>query len=60
MILLKIIVGRDKDMLDAKSVAVRHKGRLDRQYLKKWAQAISDEAEDMGIWERLVKVLENV
>jgi hypothetical protein len=47
-------------MLDAKSVAVRHKGRLDRQYLKKWAQAISDEAEDMGIWERLVKVLENV
>lgn len=59
LILFKIIVGRDKDMLDAKSIAIRHKHRLDRKYLEKWTQTISDEAEDMSIWNRLMKVLEN-
>jgi len=58
LILLKIIVGRDKDMLDAKSIVIRHKERLDKKYLEKWAQELSDEAEDMGIWNRLMKVLE--
>ena len=58
LILFKIIVGRDKDMLDAKSVVIRHRPELDQDYLKKWAQAISDEAEDMNIWNRLMKALE--
>lgn len=58
LILFKIIVGRDKDILDAKSIVIRHKERIDRKYLEKWAQQLSDEAEDMGIWNRLMNVLE--
>ena len=52
------IVGRDNDMLDAKSVVIRHRPELDQNYLKKWAKAISDEAKDIGIWNRLMNVLE--
>jgi predicted nucleotidyltransferase len=56
LILLKIIPGRDKDLLDAKSVVLRHKGKLDTRYLKTWATKLCDEAEDMRIW----KVLNNL
>lgn len=38
LILLKIIPGRDKDLLDAKSVVLRHKGKLDTRYLRTWAK----------------------
>jgi len=58
LVLFKIIVGRDNDMFDAKSIAIRHKGRLDRAYLEKWAQTITDEAEDMAIWRRPMGALE--
>ncbi len=51
------MVGRDKDMLDAKSIVIRHKNKLDRKYLGKWIQQISDEAQDMTIWNRLIKLL---
>jgi len=57
LVLFKIIVGRDKDMLDARSIIIRHKMRLDCDYLKRWAQSISDEAEDITIWNRLMKLL---
>lgn len=56
LILLKIIPARDKDLLDAKNVVLRHKGKLDTQYLKTWARKLCDEAEDMRIW----KVLNNL
>ncbi len=56
-ILLKIIPGRDKDVLDAKSVIDRHKGKLDKKYLEAWAQSFSDEAEDMRIWNTLRQLL---
>lgn len=56
-ILLKIIAGRDKDMLDIRSVIERHKGKLDGKYLEMWAQKLSDEAEDMRIWNTLMKLL---
>ncbi len=59
LILFKIIVGRDKDILDARSIVIRHKNHLDYQYLEKWAQSISDEAEDISIWNRLKKVFED-
>ncbi|MBN2020426.1 MAG: nucleotidyltransferase [Sedimentisphaerales bacterium] len=49
MILLKIIPGRDKDLLDAKNIALRHKGKLDTRYLKDWATKLCDEAQDMRI-----------
>jgi hypothetical protein len=53
LILLKIIPGRDKDLLDAKSVVLRHKGKLDTRYLRTWARRLCDEAEDMRIWKTL-------
>jgi hypothetical protein len=56
LILLKIIPGRDKDLLDAKSIVLRHKGKLDTRYLKTWATKLCDEAQDMRIW----KVLNNL
>jgi predicted nucleotidyltransferase len=58
LVLFKIVVGRDKDMLDARAIVIRHKMRLDRGYLKRWAQSISDEAEDMTVWNRLMELLE--
>lgn len=49
LILLKIIPGRDKDLLDAKNIVLRHKGKLDKRYLKRWAEKLCDEAQDMRI-----------
>ncbi len=34
LIILKIMVGRDKDMLDAKSIVIRHKNIVHRLYLE--------------------------
>ena len=59
LILLKIIPGRDKDLLDAKSIALRHKGKLDTRYLKSWATKLCDEAHDMRIWNVLNKLLKD-
>lgn len=59
LILLKIIPGRDKDLLDAKNIALRHKGKLDTRYLKTWARKLCDEAEDMRIWNELKRLLKD-
>jgi hypothetical protein len=59
LILLKIIPGRDRDLLDAKSVALRHKGKLDKRYLKNWATKLCDEAQDMRIWNTLNELLKD-
>jgi predicted nucleotidyltransferase len=59
LILLKIIPGRDKDLLDAKNIVLRHKGKLDINYLKKWAEVFSDEAQDMRICNLLNKLLKD-
>ncbi len=59
MILLKIIPGRDKDLLDAKNIALRHKGKLDTRYLKRWATKLCDEAENMRIWNILKELLKD-
>ncbi len=59
LILLKIVPGRDKDLLDAKSIVLRHKGKLDTRYLKTWATKLCDEAEDMRIWKVLQKLLKD-
>jgi hypothetical protein len=58
MILLKIIPGRDKDLLDAKNIVLRHKGKLDRRYLRNWAMKLCDEADDMRIWNELKRLLD--
>lgn len=57
LILLKVLAGRDKDMLDATGVARRHAERLDVPYLEQTLRPICDLAEDMTPWTRLEKVL---
>ena len=59
LILLKIIPGRDRDLLDVKSIVERHKGKLDTRYLQTWAQKLCDEAEDMRIWTVLNDLLKD-
>ncbi|MBI3330986.1 MAG: hypothetical protein HYZ96_02610 [Candidatus Omnitrophica bacterium] len=56
-VLLKLVPGREKDLLDAKIVLIRHRDRLDRVYLEQWAQRLSDEAEDSRIWQTLQRLL---
>jgi len=57
LILLKIIPGRPQDILDAEKIIIRHKKKLDINYLEKWAQRLSDEAEDMRIYNTLKELL---
>ena len=57
LILLKIIPGREKDLVDAETVVERHRNRLDKKYLESWAQRLSDEAEDLRIWNDLKRLL---
>jgi len=57
LILLKLIPGREKDLLDARSVIERQKNKLNRKYLEEWAQKLSDEAENLRIWNTLKKLL---
>jgi len=57
LIILKLVPGRTKDLLDAQTVMVRHRDRLDRAYLERWAQRLSDEAQDSRIWETFQRLL---
>lgn len=57
LILLKIVPGRPKDLIDAQNIVLRHRGRLDTKYLINWAQKLSDEAQDMRIYNDLRKLL---
>ena len=56
---MKIIPGRQKDLLDAKGVIMRHKGKLDTQCLKTWAMKLCNEAQDMRIWQVLNNLLKD-
>lgn len=49
LILLKLIPGRPKDLLDVESILIRHQGKLDLKYIRQWIQKICDEAEDFRI-----------
>jgi hypothetical protein len=57
LILLKVLAGRDKDILDAIGVARRHHDRLDISYLEATLQPICDAAEDHAPWQRLQRVI---
>jgi len=57
LILLKILAGREKDMLDATGIARRHHGHLDIAYLERTLLPICDAAEDASLWSRLQRVL---
>lgn len=57
LILLKVIPGRPQDILDAERVARRHRPRLDAAYLRRWSQILSDEAEDLRIYNTVDRLL---
>jgi hypothetical protein len=60
LILLKIIPGRPKDLMDAESIMLRHSNSLDKKYLEEWAKKICDEAEDFRIWRELQALLKKI
>jgi len=53
LILLKMIPGRPKDLLDAGNVAASAGKKLDRRYLRQWAEKLCDQAEDMRVMRQL-------
>jgi hypothetical protein len=57
MILFKIIPERDKDLVDAKNIILRHRDKLDMRYLRSWATRLCDEAENMRILHTLNDLL---
>lgn len=56
-IILKIIPGRPLDIADAEKVATRNSGRLDKKYLERWAQALSDQAQDARIYNEVKRLI---
>jgi hypothetical protein len=57
LILLKVLAGREKDMLDAAGVVRRHGDRLDVAYLERTLLPICELAEDMAPWNRLRRLV---
>ncbi len=47
------------DLLDAERIVMRHKEKLDIGYLQSWARKLSDQAEDMRIWNELKTLLKD-
>ncbi len=58
LILLKLIPGRPKDLLDAESIIIRQKDKLDLSYLEKWSRQICELSEDFRVINQLKKMLE--
>lgn len=58
LILLKLLPDRPKDLLDARGIILRQRGRLDLAYLRRTAQQMADELQDAGLWRRLERVLD--
>lgn len=59
LILFKLVPGRRQDLLDAERVVLRHKDKLDLTYLKTWARKLSDQAENMRIYNELKRLLKD-
>jgi predicted nucleotidyltransferase len=57
LILFKIIPGRTIDIADVETIAKRHSGKLDSKYLQSWAMRLSEEAEDMRIYNEIKRLL---
>lgn len=57
LIVLKIIPGRPKDLLDAESVYIKNKQSIDVKYIERWAQWFTGEAQDMTIYNNYKKVI---
>jgi len=59
LILLKIVPGRPIDINDIENIVIRHKGKLDIKYLNNWAMKLSDESQNMRIYNELQRILKN-
>lgn len=59
LILLKVIPGRPQDMLDVDRIVRRHRSHLNEKYLLRWAQQLSDQAEDLRIYNTVAGLLHN-
>ncbi|MEW6618015.1 MAG: nucleotidyltransferase [bacterium] len=57
LILFKIVPARLMDMMDIENIVIRHSGKLDEKYLLSWAQKLSDEAEDIRIYNEIKRLL---
>jgi hypothetical protein len=57
LLLLKVLAGRDKDMLDAVGIVRRHGSRLDVKYVERHLRELCELAEDMAAWRRLEDVV---
>ncbi|MEW5694246.1 MAG: nucleotidyltransferase [Candidatus Hydrogenedentota bacterium] len=57
LILMKIIPARHMDIADIENIAKRYINKLDKKYLLEWAQKLSDESEDMRIYNYIKNLL---
>lgn len=57
LILFKLIAGRQKDISDAESIAIRHKNKLNKVYLKKWAKNLFKESQSPRVLDELTRIL---
>lgn len=53
LILMKLVAGREQDVLDARAVFLRNRRKLDRGYLTRWAAILSDRGEDLRLYNTL-------
>lgn len=58
MILFKIIPARHIDLADIENIAIRYKRKLDKKYLLAWAMKLSEEAEDLRVYNQVKKLLD--
>ncbi|MEP6862973.1 MAG: hypothetical protein ABJE66_20265 [Deltaproteobacteria bacterium] len=52
LVVLKVVAGRPKDLLDVEGVLKRHREKLDRDYVEATLSRVCDLAEDHAILER--------
>lgn len=57
LILFKIVPARGIDIFDIEKIIERHNGKLDVNYIMNWARGLSDEAQDIRIYNTLQKLL---
>lgn len=58
LVLLKVLAGREKDLLDATGVVRRHRATLDVHYIERHLRHLCEVAEDMSAMHRFERVLE--
>jgi predicted nucleotidyltransferase len=57
LILFKIVPARYRDLADIESIVQRYTKSLDADYLEKWAQRLSNEAENLRIYKEIKRLL---